>query len=302
MKQFSEFKTIALIGKHNTTGVGETLFQIAKMLTPLVENILLEEYSAKFCQIEPSKWIKKIRNIEYIGKHADIAIVLGGDGTLLSVARTLAPFKVPLIGINFGRLGFITDIAVTEINSVIPAMLNGKYKRDERLLLSAHIERNKKIIHKTIALNDVVVNRSGVSGMVDLRVEVDHCFMYKMRSDGLIVSTTTGSTAYALAVQGPILQPQLNGILLAPIAPHTLSNRPIVLNADVEIRMQIIGGREVNVNFDMQSFTALETSDTIVVKQSTHRAILLHPQNWSYFKILREKLKWLGGDDLIPNN
>lgn len=301
MKKFSEFKTIALIGKHNTLGVGKTLSKIAEILSPSIKEILLEEETSKFCQIDSSQWNTKIKTIEYIGNHADVAIVLGGDGTLLSVARTLAPFKVPLIGINFGRLGFITDIAVTEIEKVIPEMLNGDYKRDERLLLSAHIERNKKNIHQTIALNDVVVNRSGVSGMVDLSVEVDQCFMYTMRSDGLIVSTTTGSTAYALAVQGPILQPQLNGILLAPIAPHTLSNRPIVLNADVEIRMQIIGGREVNVNFDMQSFTALKTSDTIVVKQSIHKAILLHPKNWSYFKILREKLKWLGGDAHISN-
>lgn len=301
MKKHSAFKTIALIGKSNTEGVGDTLSKIAKILTPFVKNILLEEKTAHFSQILKSSWKGEIQTIEYIGQHADLVIVLGGDGTLLGAARTLAPYNVPLIGINFGRLGFITDIAVTEIDTVIPAILDGQYKKDERLLLTAYIERNKEFIHQTIAFNDVVVNRSGVSGMVDLRIDVDHCFMYNIRADGLIVSTTTGSTAYALAVQGPILQPQLNGILLAPIAPHTLSNRPIVLNADVEIRIQILGGREVNVNFDMQSFTALEISDTIVVKQSTHRAILLHPRNWNYFKILREKLNWLGGDDHINN-
>jgi NAD+ kinase len=218
--------------------------------------------------------------------------VLGGDGTMLGMGRQLAPYRTPVIGINHGRLGFITDIPISDMREIVPQMLTGSFEREERTLLEARIMRNGEPIYHALAFNDVVVNRSGFSGMAELRVYVDGRFMYNQRSDGLIVATPTGSTAYALSSSGPILHPQLQGIVLVPIAPHALSNRPIVLPDDCKVSIQIISGRDVNVNFDMQSFTALELNDTIDVRRSRHTVHFLHPVGYSYYATLRKKLHW----------
>ena len=204
----------------------------------------------------------------------------------------MAPYGTPLIGINYGRLGFITDIPFSDMQEVVPQLLAGSFEREERSLLEARIVREREPIYHALAFNDVVVNRSGVSGMAELRVHVDGRFMYNQRSDGLIVSTPTGSTAYALSSSGPILHPQLKGIVLVPIAPHALSNRPIVLPDDSTVGIQIVAGRDVNVNFDMQSFTAVELGDVIEVRRSRHTVPVLHPVGYSYYATLRKKLHW----------
>jgi NAD+ kinase len=178
------------------------------------------------------------------------------------------------------------------MRETVPQMLAGNFEREERMLLEARIMRSGEAIYHALAFNDVVVNRSGFSGMAELRVSVDGRFMYNQRSDGLIVATPTGSTAYALSSAGPILHPQLQGIVLVPIAPHALSNRPIVLPADSKVSIQIIAGRDVNVNFDMQSFTALELNDSIDVCRSSHTVPFLHPVGYSYYATLRKKLHW----------
>jgi NAD+ kinase len=211
---------------------------------------------------------------------------------MLGIGRQLAPYRTPLVGVNQGRLGFITDIPIAEMQQCVPQILAGSYEREERTLLEARIVRAGEPIYHALAFNDVVVNRSGFSGMAELRVYVDGRFMYNQRSDGLIVATPTGSTAYALSSQGPILHPQLQGIVLVPIAPHALSNRPIVLPDESNVSIQIVAGRDVNVNFDMQSFTALELNDTIQVRRSRHTVPFLHPVGYSYFATLRQKLHW----------
>ena len=211
---------------------------------------------------------------------------------MLGLGRQLAPYKTPLIGINHGRLGFITDISAKQMNDVVPQMLGGSYEREERTLLEARIMRGTEPIYHALALNDVVVNRSGFSGMVELSVSVDGSLMYNQRSDGLIVATPTGSTAYALSSSGPLLHPQLQGFVLVPISPHSLSNRPIVLPDDVRIQIQIVAGRDVNVNFDMQSFTSLELNDVIEVRRSRHTIPFLHPVGYSHYETLRNKLHW----------
>ncbi|MGV7247141.1 NAD kinase, partial [Caballeronia sp. M23-90] len=213
-------------------------------------------------------------------------------GTMLGLGRQLAPYRTPLIGVNHGRLGFITDITLAEMQELVPQMLGGSFEREERTLLEARIVRDGQPIYHALAFNDVVVNRSGFSGMAELRVSVDGRFMYNQRSDGLIVATPTGSTAYALSSSGPILHPQLGGFVLVPIAPHSLSNRPIVLPDDSQVDIQIIGGRDVNVNFDMQSFTAVELNDTIEVRRSRHTVPVLHPVGYSHYATLRKKLHW----------
>jgi NAD+ kinase len=222
----------------------------------------------------------------------DLTVVLGGDGTMLAIGRQLAGSNVPLVGINMGRLGYMTDIPIQDVGTVLPKIIAGDYEADTRTLLDAVVIRDQKEINRALALNDVVVNRSGISGMVGLSVSVNGSFMYNQRSDGLIVSTPTGSTAYALSAGGPILHPRVAGFLLVPIAPHSLSNRPIVLPEDVTISIEVVDGHEVIVNFDMQSLTKLQSGDTIEVSQSTKTISLLHPRAHSDYKTLREKLHW----------
>ncbi len=233
-----------------------------------------------------------IKKVEEFSGAIDLAVVLGGDGTMLGIGRQLAGSNVPLVGINMGRLGYMTDIPIQNVQTVLPQIIAGEYEADTRTLLDAVVMRNGKEMNQALALNDVVVNRSGISGMVELAVRVNGSFMYNQRSDGLIVSTPTGSTAYALSAGGPILHPRVAGILLAPIAPHSLSNRPIVLPQDIVVSIEVVDGREVIVNFDMQSQTELKSGDVIEVRQSKKTITLLHPRSHSDYKTLREKLHW----------
>ena len=211
---------------------------------------------------------------------------------MLGVARQLARYKVPLIGINQGRLGFMTDIPIDRILPALAEILSGKARAEERTLLEAHLVRDGKEIHCSVAVNDVVVSRGSGAGMAELKVTVDGTFMYNQRSDGLIVSTPTGSTAYALSAGGPLLHPTLAGIVLVPIAPHALSNRPIVVPDTSDIVVEIMNGRDISVNFDMQTFTSLQHGDQIMISRSPDTVAFLHPEGWSYYHTLREKLHW----------
>ncbi|CAG4886437.1 NAD kinase [Paraburkholderia saeva] len=288
MQVTSQFKTVALVGRSNTPGIGEPLTALASCIARRGFDVVFETETAH--EIGATGY-PALRPDE-IGTRADVAVVLGGDGTMLGIGRQLAPYQTPLIGINHGRLGFITDIPISDMQEIVPQMLAGSFEREERTLLEARIMRDGEPIYHALAFNDVVVNRSGFSGMAELRVYVDGRFMYNQRSDGLIVATPTGSTAYALSSAGPILHPQLQGLVLVPIAPHALSNRPIVIPDDSAVSIQIISGRDVNVNFDMQSFTALELNDTIDVRRSRHTVPFLHPVGYSYYATLRKKLHW----------
>ncbi|WP_114814568.1 NAD kinase [Paraburkholderia kururiensis] len=294
----SQFKTVALVGRSNTPGIAEPLTALASCIAKRGFDVVFE---AETAQDIGATGYTALRPAE-IGARADVAVVLGGDGTMLGIGRQLAPYRTPLIGINIGRLGFITDIPLADMQEVVPQMLCGSFEREERTLLEARITRDGDPIYHAIAFNDVVVNRSGFSGMAELRVHVDGRFMYNQRSDGLIVATPTGSTAYALSSSGPILHPQLQGIVLVPIAPHALSNRPIVLPDSCKVSIQIVAGRDVNVNFDMQSFTALQLNDTIEVRRSRHTVPILHPVGYSYYATLRQKLHWNEHPSLEDNS
>jgi len=288
METGTHFKTVALIGRYNTPGVREPLLELAACIAKRGFEVVFEAETALGVGSTDYPALTPVE----IGERADVAVVLGGDGTMLGIGRQLAPYNTPLIGINHGRLGFITDIPISDMQHLVPAMLEGSFEREERTLLEARILRSGQPIYAALALNDVVVNRSGFSGMVELRVRVDGHFMYNQRSDGLIVATPTGSTAYALSSQGPILHPQLKGFVLVPISPHSLSNRPIVLPEDSHCSIQVVGGRDVNVNFDMQSFTAVELGDIIEVQRSRYTVPFLHPVGYSYFATLRNKMHW----------
>jgi NAD+ kinase len=230
-----------------------------------------------------------------IGAQCDLALVVGGDGTMLGIGRQLAHLGVPLIGINQGRLGFITDIPYGNIAATLAPMLRGEYEEDHRSLMQARVMRDGHCVFDALAMNDVVVNRGATSGMVELRVEVDGHFVANQRADGLIIATSTGSTAYALSAGGPMLHPSVPAWVLVPIAPHTLSNRPLVLADSAEIVIELVAGRDASANFDMQSLASLLIGDQVKVRKSQHHAVFLHPRGWSYFDTLRQKLHWNEG-------
>jgi NAD+ kinase len=281
-------QTIALVVRQNTAGIDEPVQAIVDFLRGAGYLPVLELETAANVKVADVAAM----TIAEIGARASAAIVVGGDGTMLGVARQLARYKVPLIGINQGRLGFMTDIPIDRMLPVLAEILSGKAKAEERTLLEARVLRDRVEIHCSVAVNDVVVARGSGAGMVELKVSVDGAFMYNQRSDGLIVSTPTGSTAYALSAGGPLLHPSLAGIVLVPIAPHALSNRPIVVPDTSDIVVEIMNGRDISVNFDMQTFTSLQHGDQIIISRSPNTIAFLHPEGWSYYHTLREKLHW----------
>jgi NAD+ kinase len=231
-------------------------------------------------------------DVATIGETCDLCLVVGGDGTMLGIGRQMAQYGVPLIGINQGRLGFITDIPLDNFQATLGPMLAGHFEEDHRSLMQAHVFRDGQCMYSALAMNDVVVNRGATSGMVELRVEVDGHFVANQRADGLIIATPTGSTAYSLSAGGPLLHPSIPGWILVP---HTLSNRPIVLANVAEIAIEIVAGRDASANFDMHSLASLMHGDRIVVTRSQYQVRFLHPKGWSYFDTLREKLHWNEG-------
>jgi NAD+ kinase len=281
-------QTIALVVRHNTAGIDQPVQAIVDFLRVGGYRVVFEEETAGHVEVGGVDAM----TVAQIGEQAKLVIVLGGDGTMLGVARQLARYKVPLIGINQGRLGFMTDIPIDRILPALAEILSGKAKAEERSLLEARLVRDGREIHCSVAVNDVVVARGSGAGMAELKVSVDGAFMYNQRSDGLIVSTPTGSTAYALSAGGPLLHPSLAGIVLVPIAPHALSNRPIVVPDTSDIVVEIMNGRDISVNFDMQTFTSLQHGDQIMISRSPNTITFLHPEGWSYYHTLRAKLHW----------
>jgi NAD+ kinase len=298
MKSPSKFHHVALVGKYQSTISGpagahsrQALEDIANCILDLGCDVTLEADTASNMGMSAYATLA----LDEIGKQCDLCLVVGGDGTMLSVCRQLAPHKVPLIGINQGRLGFITDIPFEHYKSVLGLMLRGTYEEDQRSLIQGRVMRDGDCVFSALAMNDVVVNRGASSGMVELRVEIDGRFVANQRADGLIIASPTGSTAYSLSAGGPLLHPAIDGWVIVPIAPHTLSNRPIVLTSAGEIAVEIVAGRDASASFDTQSLASLMHGDRIVVTRSQHKVTFLHPKGWSYFDTLRQKMHWNEG-------
>ena len=279
---------IALVVRQNTAGVEEPVGRIVDFLRGAGYRVVFEEDTAAHLGLTGIEAM----SVTGIGEQARAAVVVGGDGTMLGIARQLAKYDTPLIGINQGRLGFITDIPIQNMLPALGEILAGRSRLENRTLLEARVMRDGEQIFCSVAVNDVVVARGTGAGMVELKLIVDGEFMYNQRSDGLIVSTPTGSTAYSLSAGGPLLHPSLGGIVLVPIAPHALSNRPIVVPDTSEIVVELVSGRDISVNFDMQTFTSAQLGDRIVISRSPHTITFLHPHDWSYYHTLREKLHW----------
>lgn len=290
----SRFRHVALIGKYqaaHASGLRQALHDIANFLVAQGCEVAIERDTAMGTGITDHAAL----DAQQIGEQCDLGLAVGGDGTMLGIGRQLARFGTPLVGINQGRLGFITDIALDGYRQVLLPMLHGEYDEDARTLMHAHVWRDGHCVMDALAMNDVVVNRGATSGMVELRVEVDGHFVANQRADGLIVATPTGSTAYSLSAGGSLLHPSAAAWMLAPIAPHTLSNRPIVLPDSVEITITLVAGRDASANFDMQSLASLLHGDRVTVRRSQHRVRFLHPRGWSYFDTLRHKMHWNEG-------
>ena len=293
-----KFLQVALIGKYQTVASGASgassrgaLEGIADFLQAQGCEVYFERDTARNMGISDYP----VLTIPAIGDQCDLGLVVGGDGTMLGIGRQLAHFGVPLIGINQGRLGFITDIRFDGYAATLAPMLAGEFEEDHRSLIHAQVMRDGRCVFDALAMNDVVVNRGATAGMVELRVEVDGHFVSNQRADGLIIATPTGSTAYALSAGGPLMHPTIPGWVLVPIAPHTLSNRPIVLANATEIAIEIVAGRDASASFDTQSLASLLHGDRIVVTRSKHHVRFLHPKGWSYFDTLRQKLHWNEG-------
>jgi NAD+ kinase len=285
------FARAAIVGKPQAQGMRELIEELARFLTQQGLAVSLEAATAQATGIA----CYDAHDAARIGQHCDLAVVVGGDGTMLGIARELARQDVPLIGINQGRLGFITDIPVDRFREALAPMVRGEFEEEHRSMIDAGVWRDGQCIFSGVALNDVVVSRGATAGMVELRVDVGDEFVANMRADGLIIASPTGSTAYALSAGGPILHPRIGGWLLVPNASHTLSNRPIVLPDDGEVRITIVSARDASVNFDMQGLASLLHGDQVRMTRSAHKVRFLHPKGWSYYATLRRKLRWYEG-------
>ena len=293
-----KLRRVALIGKYQASAASgmtdsslQALEEIASFMTHMGCEVMLEAETAA------NTGLRQYASIEVDAiANCDVGLVVGGDGTMLGIARRLARHGTPLIGINQGRLGFITDIPLEDAHAALGDLLEGRFETEERMLLAGEVLRDQTCLFSATALNDVVISRAGRGGMLEVRIDIDGVYMYTLRADGLIIATPTGSTAYSLAASGPILHPGINAMLLVPVSPQTLSNRPIVLPDTATLSLTVIGMSRIeaggSVNFDMQTWSDVHLGDQVQVQRAPHTVKFLHPRGYSFFSTLRKKLDW----------
>lgn len=286
----AEFSTIGLIGRMGGDKTVYTLTRLIKFLERENKHVLLDDMLTRDL---PSHHCE-VASREQLGQRCDLVIVVGGDGSLLGAARSLAKYKVPVLGVNRGRLGFLTDISPEEIEDKVAEVLAGKFMIESRFLLDMAVTRNGKPVGQGDALNDVVLHPGQAIRMLEFELYIDGQFVYSQRSDGLIISTPTGSTAYALSGGGPIMHPRLEAIVLVPMNPHTLSSRPIVVDGNSEIKILVGDHNTVNphVTCDGQIHVVAEAGDEIHIHKKPHRLQLIHPLNHNFYETCRSKLGW----------
>ncbi len=287
----AQFRHAAIVGKYQARGILPVLEEVAHFLVEKGLEVSFDRDTAVATGVTHYEALSPAQ----MRSRCDLAVVVGGDGTMLGIARELARHNLPLVGINQGRLGFITDVPIDRFRDLLGPILEGDFEEEHRSMLDGSVWRDGERIFEGLSMNDVVVSRGATAGMVELRVTIGEDFVANLRADALIVASPTGSTAYALSAGGPILHPGIAGWVLVPVASHTLSNRPIVLPDHGEIRIEIVAGRDASANFDMQSLASLLHGDQIRVRRSPHRVRFLHPRGWSYYATLRRKLRWYDG-------
>jgi len=287
----NEFSTVGVIGKPRSAQMAPLLRALHRQLRKRGCTVLVERETARVLRNERLEAVPR----EQLAQRADLAVVLGGDGTLLNAGRSLAPAGVPLLGINQGRLGFMVDIAPEDMRAALDAVLDGRYVRERRLLLSARVHRRSgRAQQPFLAINDVVLRNRATVRMLEFETWLGYEFISQHRADGIIVSTPTGSTAYALSGGGPVLHPGLEAVALVPICPHALADRPVVVNCDRPVRLVLAGAKNTRAmcTADGQHNVTLTAGDSVTISRSDHVLELIHPENYQYFNILRNKLQW----------
>ncbi len=282
------FHTVGLVGKYDNQGMEVSVRALAEFLRARGHEVLMACQTAEHLGIEDCP----TRTLHDLATASDVVVVLGGDGTMLSIARELAPNGSPLIGVNQGRLGFLTDITVDHMFDAIAEILSGQYVAEERILLNGQVRRNGECAFEATAFNDVVVGKGGSGRLIDLEIAINSEFVYSQRADGLVVTSPTGTTAYALSAGGPIVHPTLEAVALVPICPHTLSARPIVVSSHSRIEIHLTYADDARVHFDGQIYFDLRSGDHVWITRATHPVTLLHPHSYSYYDTLRQKLHW----------
>ncbi len=280
------FRRVALIGKP-TPEIVKSLRALRDILRQRGCEVMLERETAASVGENGA-----VAGYDEIGAQAELAIVVGGDGTMLAAARALARYKLPLAGINQGRLGFMTDIALSEMAESVGAILEGRGSIEERALLEAGILRDGRTILSTLALNEAVVSKGSQARLIEFKLTIDGEYVYALRADGVIVATPTGSTAYALSAQGPILQPTVRAFALVPLNPHVLSARPVSVSDSSVIEIELVRAVDARAHFDGFALTELQEGDRLVLRRSANAVRFVHPPGYSYFTVLREKLRW----------
>jgi len=295
----TQFKTIGIIGKPSDPSIAATLSVLYTYLKQHRYRVIVDRDSVHFIDDGAVESCP----LETIGRFCDLIIVAGGDGTFLSAARAIAAYDIPLIGINLGRLGFLVDISPNELPDKLHRILQGHYTEEKRYLLRTKIVRNEQVIHEETAVNEVVIHRWVTPSMIEIITKIDNVFLNSQRSDGLIVCTPTGSTAYSLSAGGPILYPSLNALVLVPLNPHTLSNRPIVIADSAEIEISFCQTKQINalVTCDQIEIPEVLISDKILIKKDPLPIRILHPEDHDFFYILRNKLNWSSGYHTHPD-
>ena len=282
-----EFKKVALVGLITDSRVLEPMQLIAAHLTKSgIDVVALPD-------VAESLDLRAVSH-DSLASEADLIVAVGGDGTMLHAASLMGAADIPLLGVNRGRLGFLTDVSPTKMLESLDRIFEGDYKREARLRLQARIENADGSEHTALALNDIVLQRRDTGRMLDFETRIGDRYVNKHMGDGLIVATPTGSTAYALSCGGPILEPQLDAVVLVPICPHTLSDRPVVTPSNQRISVVLLEREDTSaeVSVDGHTLDSLDPDDRLVIEESPHRVTLIHPPGYDYYEILRTKLHW----------
>lgn len=283
------YPIVGLIGKPNHCGTVTSL------------NILIEFLSKQGCKLLIGPGLQldisapaEFCDIERIGQEAQLAIVVGGDGNMLGSARVLAKYDIHVVGVNRGKLGFLTDINPDDIDTQLTSLFNGEWSVEERFLLEVEIQRANTLVHKSTAVNEVVLHHGKVAHMMEFEIYLNDKFVSNQRADGIIIATPTGSTAYSLSGGGPIITPSLDAMTLVPMFPHTLSSRPIVINADAKVTMRVSeeNGETLQVSCDSHIELPVKPGDYVTVRKCLDRLSLVHSKQYDYFEVLRKKLNW----------
>jgi NAD+ kinase len=287
------FNNVGIIVKPESHDVSEILDSVVAYLKTRSCKVFVDKSAKSYAELIAANKLEMLDR-KTLGDQCELVITLGGDGTILNAARSLADKNVPLLGINMGRLGFLADISPDEFIQVLDEIFAGNYEQDERYLFAAEVVRNDETIFNADALNDAVLHVRNVARMIEFETRIDGQFVNHQGADGLIVTTPTGSTAYAVSSGGPILHANLEAMALVPICPHTLSSRPLVVGSDSLVEVLICNTKQAiaQVTCDGQTSFDMEEGDVLRIRKKTHTVTLLHPNNHNYYEILRAKLRW----------